>query len=551
MAEIYVSLEKEYCPPLDAALLSAILSDYDLDSPDDVKQARSTLDELKSSASEEEASGFDASGSGGALTVSTAEVTENVSSQLQNGAPMSEVTGGTSLSEGLSSLSMDSGSGKSSEEETKPLPEMDEVEQQSPEVKEAMLFDMFPTIPKHNISYILQKCGFKYTRAVEELLNRVWFDEADAGGECQTRAKGIDAFMGDGPLSPVRQRKGRKNRKLKSLDDEKQAGLLTPMSAENSPPQSNAWQKANTDVDFINARVCLPKITVSSIYHKNGASLPATIAALTAPEHLIDVSPASQDPTIIAHAQELLADFPSLTLPQSTGLIRLTHPSTAAAHELAQALTRPPSTGTSAPSAIQLIPQYQPYSPTSTNDDATTNNNKPAGSATIPSASAQPSTSTSTHAALNHALTSASRAHRLGRSDPLMRAAASIYTHRASSLSAQAAAADARAADALVASQSPRPSEEIDLHGCGVRDAMRIALASTARWWETLGERGIGAEGWRREGVGGFRVVTGVGRHSEGGRARLGPAVGRALVGEGWRVEMGSGVVVVKGRVRR
>ena len=78
---------------------------------------------------------------------------------------------------------------------------------------------------------------------------------------------------------------------------------------------------------------------------------------------------------------------------------------------------------------------------------------------------------------------------------------------------------------------------------------MRIAAERVQRWWEG------GAAEWAREGKiqgeGGFRVVVGVGRHSEGGRGRLGPAVGGALVRGGWRVEVGEGVLVVRGRARR
>jgi len=49
----------------------------------------------------------------------------------------------------------------------------------------------------------------------------------------------------------------------------------------------------------------------------------------------------------------------------------------------------------------------------------------------------------------------------------------------------------------------------------------------------------------------GLRIVTGVGRHSEGGRGKLGPAVARMLVSEGWRVEVGEGIVEVLGRAKR
>ncbi|MCJ1354171.1 MAG: hypothetical protein MMC33_004158 [Icmadophila ericetorum] len=114
-----------------------------------------------------------------------------------------------------------------------------------------------------------------------------------------------------------------------------------------------------------------------------------------------------------------------------------------------------------------------------------------------------------------------------------------------------------RAASELVATQSPRPLEEIDLHGVNVSDAIRIARQRVQEWWDR------GEAEWAREGkvMGGraaggemgmgYRIVTGVGRHSEGGRGKLGPAVGQMLVREGWRVEVLEGVLVVWGRARR
>ena len=65
MAETLAQLEAEYCPPLDSALLSAILSDFDLNKLKDVESARSTLNVLKETALAEEQDGFDAFGTGG------------------------------------------------------------------------------------------------------------------------------------------------------------------------------------------------------------------------------------------------------------------------------------------------------------------------------------------------------------------------------------------------------------------------------------------------------------------------------------------------------
>jgi hypothetical protein len=105
----------------------------------------------------------------------------------------------------------------------------------------------------------------------------------------------------------------------------------------------------------------------------------------------------------------------------------------------------------------------------------------------------------------------------------------------------------AAAADALVDSQST--SNSLDLHGVSVQDAVRIASSRVAAWWDSLGDAKYmrGGEAARS----GFRIITGVGRHSHDGTSRLGPAVGKMLAREGWRVEVGEGVLTVTGVVRR
>lgn len=55
--------QRDYCPPIDPALFTAIVSDFDLSKDDQIQLARETLDSIKASALEEESSGFDPSGS--------------------------------------------------------------------------------------------------------------------------------------------------------------------------------------------------------------------------------------------------------------------------------------------------------------------------------------------------------------------------------------------------------------------------------------------------------------------------------------------------------
>jgi hypothetical protein len=121
----------------------------------------------------------------------------------------------------------------------------------------------------------------------------------------------------------------------------------------------------------------------------------------------------------------------------------------------------------------------------------------------------------------------------------------------------------------------------------GVQDAVRIARGQVAAWWEALGDArlepwkmanaaggagrggaaGGGAGGGRNNAGGGFlaahhrhayssarpayTVITGVGRHTADGRGKLGPAVARALLADGWKFYVEEGRLVVTGVARR
>lgn len=148
--------------------------------------------------------------------------------------------------------------------------------------------------------------------------------------------------------------------------------------------------------------------------------------------------------------------------------------------------------------------------------------------------------------ARSNAFAHAQAAHRKSKSIPLMGGAASYYSSVARDAHAALRQHDSARANELVARQS-RPGE-VDLHGVSVSDATRIAKMEVEQWWEREGRE------WSREGkvmVGGLRIITGIGRHSDGGRGKLGPAVRAMLRRDDWKIEEGEGVFEVVGRVRR
>ena len=389
---------------------------------------------------------------------------------------------------------------------------------------------MFPNLKKQDIAFVLKQSNNEYGQAVEELLNQSFLEEeVDDTGE-KIIKRGVDGFAA--PATRSRPKRKKKNAHL----ERRTSSTPAPMEDGTSDMQasSNRWDGAKEDIDYIASRTFLARAVIASLYHKSGGSLPSTIAAVCRQDDLPNPYVADALPTLMeTQITELLAKFPTLPPSQASALVRLTYPSKASAQELARTLCR--SVQRSQNSAISGSNQERslelpdsPYTPISTR------------SAFSPQQSTE-----RVAASRSAAYAQASAAHRLSKSKPLMGGAAAYYSSVARDASAALRQRESSEARMLVASQS-QPGE-VDLHGVNVKDAVAIARQEVELWWERE------AKEWAREGKvrnGGLRMITGRGQHSEGGKGRLGPAVGGMLVREGWKVEVGQGVIDVVGRKR-
>lgn len=391
---------------------------------------------------------------------------------------------------------------------------------------------------------------------MEELLNHAFFNDQSDGfmdGEEKPSMRSVDAFVESSNGKKSRKKEKRKGR---SLELERHSAHSSASPSPAPAPHTSAWQNSKKDVEFLSERLNLSTTTITSLYHQHSLSLQKTMVALLESPALIATSTITpSDPVAQAHSAELLHDFPSLGQHHAMSLIRLTHPSTVSAHELAKALTAGPYNR----SAIEVVFQHTPPNLSDDDDLSSSSRQRTPRDPRLPmpyvphTGHMDSSTLTSTYnASASNAFNQASSAYRRARSDKLMSGAAAYYSQLGRDYASLRSEASAGAADELVAAQSPRPKEEIDLHGVTVKDAVRIAKSKTESWWKSVGGRGIrGMDGRVERGSGGsFRIVTGLGRHSEGGRGKLGPAVSRALLADGWRVSVGDGVVTVSGKGR-
>lgn len=520
-------LQKEFCPPIDVPVVFAIYKDYE-GQPNAFEQAHAILSIFKDDTVVEQLTEFDPSG------CSTQNgVLPELEGAASPGHKSPTETDATSLTNGVSSLALSSSGVSTPSESSANMLWLSNLDISA---KEGQLMETFPTLPANTITYVLKKNKGDYMRATDELLNHVLFEEMDGqDGEEKILRKGIDNFAEDESVPRGRKTKTRKNKKRTNYINLEEYARA---SSEPTAPAQNKWHTASQDVDFIASKVNISHKAVKSLYHERGGSVRSTIAALIESSIKNDQKSIEEESDVVVqNVADLSNEFP-LDIPQAHALIRLTQPSSADAHELAKALTRSSSgSPTTAVGGIELIPRYAPLNISEPDDTDLPG-------AALSSPGPGPQTAATFAAARHGAFTKASEYHRKGKSDPLMKAAAGYYGQLGRDQHRAYQSAVAVEADRLVARQST--DTQLDLHGVSVADAKRIAKQKVGEWWAALGEERI------REYAGGrgrkeYRIITGVGRHSDGGRAKIGPAVVKMLVGDGWKVEVESGVVTVVG----
>ncbi|KAF1922999.1 uncharacterized protein M421DRAFT_426227 [Didymella exigua CBS 183.55] len=532
MDENLLILEQEYCPPIDPALLAAIFSDF-ADASNALELARELLDPIKASAVVEQATEFDASGSsGGPVRDSSGKHGSDVDSNADTWATRTTLTDATHLSNDLSALSVDGRSAEGSEESWDGG-YFRETDQSEAKTKEQLLAETFPSLRPQLVAYTLKKCNDDFSKAADELLNHVYFEDVRSipSEEATPSAKGIEGFF-EGHHVPQKSKKGKGKKKQKvslcAMSSANASG--TDLSGAVTP---NRWQNSSRDVEFITARTMLPHRIVSSLYHEKSTSLSVTILAFVNKDIRAHQGK-EPEPGHVQDAMDINEAFPSIGLDRTLALIRLADGSPDKARDLAKALTEQPASATGGRGSIQLDFKYAPVN---VEDDEPRERALPSLAPSL-----RPHTTASLGQKRNDMYDNASSAYKKG---GLTRAAAGYYAQEARNHGEHQKVSSQADADYLVASQSS--STILDLHGVTVADATRIAKQKTQVWWSSLGERRIAEYGGARGGVGEYRIIVGLGRHSADGRGRLGPAVVRALVKEGWKVEAGSGEVVVTG----
>ncbi|KAK8069745.1 hypothetical protein PG994_006361 [Apiospora phragmitis] len=414
--------------------------------------------------------------------------------------------------------------------------------------KEEQLLSMFTSLKPVDVRLALKKNKGDASLAIDHLLNIEWLEQTGQ------RVKGVDGFYTPDETVPQRKRKGKK----------KKGGVRAPEGKSSSPssPTSSgegaSLNVANLDtqlhhaqnIEYLSERFTQPESDVSAIYHHRGESMGASVIQIIDNYLALGIQP-NFGPQLSAFEDQLKKKYSWIPAEHFPPIIELT-PTRGYAEDivgiLASYFEKPEylkydisySVASSAADG-ELVSsngvidlRIKPVSPTGQTTPLT-------GSfpGNLKSATAS---SQSLAAMRDHSYSSAAAAFRKGRSDPLFRLAAGYYSERAREQAGAQRSAASIEAGYLVEQNST--ADKIDLHGLTVQDGVSIALQCVRKWWERLGEDRA------RKARDGFTVVTGIGRHNSNGKSRLRTNVCKALLADGWKVEVLTGQFLVTGRKR-
>ncbi|KAI3335572.1 hypothetical protein F4824DRAFT_464019 [Ustulina deusta] len=525
---------------LDEATILSISGDYDLRNPKEFAAAREVLLAISKNVAAEEATGFNPGGFGG-HDLTRSEAISGTEGDLKSNDGLT-TTAETSSSHSHNALS--SSSSQTSEGEIPDIIHVSVLDDLTNQEKVSQLAAMFISLKRIDIRMVLQKAKGDANLAMDELLNLQLLEQAGQ------RPKGIDGFYISDNDTPKGKRKGRrKKNKVSKSAASRNADVAT--TSEGSPQDGVV---DNDNISFISDHFLLPIDEAADIYQRNKCSLGAAITA-TLDSYLALGLPPCSDSNQLRHIEEQQKRTSWIPYYYFSPIFDMTTSSQAAIdvidaladHFEKPAYLRYDVSYNTAASGLELASELPiQTNPKSPRRNVPPFNTKPQSTQqlrTIPTTLQAVGASKATLAAsAKHSYASASSAYKRGKSDPLMRQAAAFYVDRGRSETASYRQVTSMEAELLVDQQST--GDTIDLHGVSVQDGVDIAIDRVWNWWNALGENKV-----RKARENGLKVVTGLGRHNSDGRSRLRINVFKALVADGWKIQVLTGAYLVTGRI--
>lgn len=184
---------------LDEALIITIASDYDLKSPSGYQGAEETLKGLSQDVVLEEATGFNPSGTSGAI--------EEPNGVLSDDASTSATSLSRHHSRGQNTESSSTDLSSTPADTTYSVPRLTSFNDDSEETKFLNLRSVFTELKEYDIKHSLKKANGDFQVALDDLLNIQYLQSTGQ------HARGIDAFFQPDDSPPKGKKKKKKNNK--------------------------------------------------------------------------------------------------------------------------------------------------------------------------------------------------------------------------------------------------------------------------------------------------------------------------------------------------
>ena len=309
---------------------------------------------------------------------------------------------------------------------------------------------------------------------------------------------------------------------------------------------NNRWNKAKEDISVISSRTGIPFSKVSSYYHRNSAVLSSTLLSLVtvnSDKYTRGTDTFKDVERIFSYATQYGVS-PDIT----SAIYQITFPDSSAAVDLVKLLLREPD-GQNINSSTQSLHSSNMLKKSHSMDRLSMLSSRPSLGESdkrteheyMPSHTSQPFRSAiytpETKVKSNTNIVGSSK-----HPSPEI-----INDERSRSYNAYIKHSDC----------TGEHDRTVDLHGYNVVEAKEIVRKEVKAWWTGLGEAKAGTMNvdgsWSIK----FRnprqqprllFITGKGKHSEGGRGKIGPAISKFLRNDRWKLEIGDGSLAVYGR---
>ncbi|ETS78200.1 hypothetical protein PFICI_10262 [Pestalotiopsis fici W106-1] len=537
MGEPLQRLINEFSSLVDEALILSLCSDFDLNIASEFQQARQALIVVSADVPLEEASGFNASGLGDRVIDinGNPQAEPSEAGTALSGSDTRSPDGVTTPSErSLPQTILSTGSSHTSFQESQGPTRFSLYDGLTFEEKEIKLREVFTELKPIDITLALRKFDGDADRAVDVLLTTSHLEQSGQ------RPKGIDGFYVDDE-DAVLVKKKKKGKKKKPA-----------VRGTNSPDpsaQSNLGEPATAEVHERNIRYLADRLPFSEseveyVYCEKRQSMGAALVQIL--DNYIAI-----DGEALAKARNSASDDQGKKYPWVPVMYLTPTFCLATSRQNAEDLVQILAEYYEKPAYLRYNISYNISGPKLelvTTDSSSSKTWVAVGRKTPVSPGLYQSGVSSPASGLSlssldlqdkrsHSFQAASAAYRKG---GLLRGAAAVYADRGRELTQDMHYARSSEAAAYV-DQRSRP-DHIDLHGVRVHDGVNIALGRVRQWWDSLGEERV------RKAKAGFTVVTGLGRHSAGGVSQLRVNVFKALVADGWKVQVLTGEMLVTGR---